>query len=171
MHGEIPGRTVLGKGHPVGAPNKTLISDTVLTPGRLVLFPVPSFILSTMQAGTTPIYNIFGMTGPSRNRESNPQNLLVGAIIAFYNQQGLLRTYSSPGGSIRSLKPRSPRCIRYIVSDHCRYSTKQTLPSLYIKHCILIPSRAVSNVFFVTFHISFRNGLPMSPCSSFVILL
>ena len=28
VHREIPGRTVLGKVHPVGAPNKTLISDT-----------------------------------------------------------------------------------------------------------------------------------------------
>ena len=28
VHGEIPGRTVLGDVHPVDAPNKTLISDT-----------------------------------------------------------------------------------------------------------------------------------------------
>ena len=28
MHGINPGRTVLGEVHPVGAPNKTLISDT-----------------------------------------------------------------------------------------------------------------------------------------------
>ena len=34
-------------------------------------FVVPMhFIVSTMQAGTTPIFNIFGMTGPSTNRES-----------------------------------------------------------------------------------------------------
>ena len=37
------------------------------------------FILSTMQAGTTPIFNVFGMTGPSSNRESNQQILLVSA--------------------------------------------------------------------------------------------
>ena len=35
------------------------------------------FILSTMQAGTTPIVNVFGMTGPSTNGQSNPQILLV----------------------------------------------------------------------------------------------
>ena len=28
VHGKIAGRTVLGEVHPVGAPNKTLISDT-----------------------------------------------------------------------------------------------------------------------------------------------
>ena len=43
------------------------------------MFHGPSFIVSTMQAGTTPIFNIFDMTGPSSNRESNPQNLLVSA--------------------------------------------------------------------------------------------
>ena len=35
--------------------------------------------VSTMQGGTTPILNVFGMTGPSSNRESNPQILLVSA--------------------------------------------------------------------------------------------
>ena len=56
-----------------------------------------------MQAGITPIFKVFGMTGPSTNQESNQQNLLVGArpppplIVAFYDQQGLLRTYWSPG--------------------------------------------------------------------------
>ena len=30
MHGEISGRTVLGEVHPVGAPNKTLISVTAM---------------------------------------------------------------------------------------------------------------------------------------------
>ena len=43
------------------------------------MFRGPYFILSTMQAGTTPIFNVFGMTGPSSNRESNPQILLVSA--------------------------------------------------------------------------------------------
>ena len=40
-----------------------------------VMFRGPHFIISTMQAGLTPIFKIFGMTGPSTNRESNPQNL------------------------------------------------------------------------------------------------
>ena len=43
------------------------------------LFCVPHFIVSTMQAGTTSIFKVFGMNGPSTNRESKPQNLLVGA--------------------------------------------------------------------------------------------
>ena len=64
------------------------------------------------QAGTTPIFKVFGITGPSTNRESNPQNLLLGPpIVAFYDQQGLLRTFSSPGGSIRSPHPGSPQGI------------------------------------------------------------
>ena len=36
MHGEIPGHTVLGGVHPVGAPNKTLISDTVKDRQKLI---------------------------------------------------------------------------------------------------------------------------------------
>ena len=43
------------------------------------MFRGPHFIIRTMQAGTYPIFKVFGMTGPSSNRESNPQNLLVGA--------------------------------------------------------------------------------------------
>ena len=35
MHGEIPGRTVSGEVHPVGASNKTLISDTATHPAVL----------------------------------------------------------------------------------------------------------------------------------------
>ena len=49
------------------------------TPGRPVMFCGPYFILSTMQAGTTPIFKVFGMTGPSNSQESNPQILLVSA--------------------------------------------------------------------------------------------
>ena len=45
------------------------------------MFHGPSFIVSTMQAGTTPIFNVFGMTGPSTNREANPQILLVGESV------------------------------------------------------------------------------------------
>ena len=54
-------------------------SHIILTPGQPVMFRGPHFIISTMQAGTTPIFNVFGMTGPSSNRESNPQILLVSA--------------------------------------------------------------------------------------------
>ena len=54
-------------------------SGIILTPGRPVMFCGPSFIVSTMQEETTPIFKRFGMTGPSSNRESNPQILLVSA--------------------------------------------------------------------------------------------
>ena len=43
------------------------------------MFLGPYFIINTMQAGATPIFKVFGVNGPSTNRESNPQNLLVGA--------------------------------------------------------------------------------------------
>ena len=48
-----------------------------------------------MQAGTTP------------NREFG--RCWVPSIVAFHDQQGLLRTYSSPGSSIRSPHLGSPR--------------------------------------------------------------
>ena len=66
------------------------------------MFRGPHFIISTMQAGTTPIFKVFGLTGPSNIWESNPQKLLVGArtkvppIVAFYDQQGILRTMIEP---------------------------------------------------------------------------
>ena len=92
--------------HVIG-PHANPPSHIILTPGRPVMFHGPFYIVSTMQAGTTHIFNVYGMTGPSSNRELNPQILLVSAklvppIVTFYNQQGLLRTYSSPGSSIRS---------------------------------------------------------------------
>ena len=34
------------------------------------------FIISTMQAGTTPIFKVFGLTGPSTNPEIEPKNPL-----------------------------------------------------------------------------------------------
>ena len=54
-------------------------SHLILTPSQPVMFHGPYFIVSTMQTGTTPIFKVFGTTGPSTNRESNPQNLLVSA--------------------------------------------------------------------------------------------
>ena len=95
-------------------------SHTILTPGRPVMFCGPHFIISTMQAGTTPIFKVFGMTGPSTNQESNPQILLVSAGSPLSsNQQGLLRTYLSPGSSIRSPHPGSPRgpLLRWVQSS------------------------------------------------------
>ena len=43
------------------------------------MFRGPYFILSTIQAGTTPIFNVFGMTGPSTKRKLNPEHHLVPA--------------------------------------------------------------------------------------------
>ena len=48
-----------------------------LTRGRTVMFHGPYSIVSTMHGGITPIVTVFGMTGPSRNKESNSQNVLV----------------------------------------------------------------------------------------------
>ena len=65
-------------------------------------------MVSTMQGGTTPIFNVFGMTGPSTNRESNPQILLMDPPYC--------RLLLSAGatedlfGSIRSPHPGSPYC-------------------------------------------------------------
>ena len=70
-------------------PHANPLSHILLTLGRPAMFP--------MQAGTTPIFKVFGMTGPSTNRESNPSWSVPGPpIFAFYDQQGLLRTYSIP---------------------------------------------------------------------------
>ena len=60
------------------------------------MFRGPYFILSTMQAGTTPIFNVFGMTGPSTNRESNPKNLFVGAGFPLSLPFTISRGYWGP---------------------------------------------------------------------------
>ena len=85
------------------------------------MFHGPYFILSAMQVGTTPIFNVFGMTGPSSNRESNPQNLLVrtgspyrrllqsaGATQDLYVTRELHQE-PPPRSSIRSPHPGSPQ--------------------------------------------------------------
>ena len=73
------------------------------------MFRGPQFIVSTMQAGTTPIFKVFGMTEPSSNRESNPlRQCWVPSIVAFYDQQEILRTNLSPGSSIRGSHPLQP---------------------------------------------------------------
>ena len=61
--------------HPLSAENKTLISNTecmyVCVFIYIYIYICPD-ILSAMQAGTTAIFNVFGMTGPSNNHELNP---------------------------------------------------------------------------------------------------
>ena len=76
----------------------------------------PSFIVSTMQEETTPIFKRLWYDWTQQQPGIEPTNPLgqcwVPPIVAFYDQQGLLRTYSLPGGSIRSPHPGSPRGSR-----------------------------------------------------------
>ena len=73
----------------------------------------PSFIVSTMQEETTPIFKRLWYDWTQQQPGIEPTNPLgqcwVPPIVAFYDQQGLLRTYSLPGSSIRSPHPGSPR--------------------------------------------------------------
>ena len=80
--------------------------------GRPVKFHGPSFIVSTVQEETTPIFKRLWYDWTQQQPGIEPTNPLgqcwVPPIVAFYDQQGLLRTYSLPGGSIRSPHPGSP---------------------------------------------------------------
>ena len=77
------------------------------------MFRGPSFIVSTMQEVTTPIFKRLWYDWTQQQPGIEPTNPLgqccVPPIVAFYDQQGLLRTYSLPGGSIRSPHPGSSR--------------------------------------------------------------
>ena len=77
------------------------------------MFRGPSFIVSTMQEETTPIFKRLWYDWAQQQPGIEPTNPLghcwAPPIVAFYDQQGLLRTYSLPGGSIRSPHPGSPR--------------------------------------------------------------
>ena len=77
------------------------------------MFHGPSFIVSTMQEETTPIFKRLWYDWTQQQPGIEPTNPLgqcwVPPIFAFYDQQGLLRTYSSPGSSIRGPHPGSPR--------------------------------------------------------------
>ena len=77
------------------------------------MFRGPSFIMSTMQEETTPIFKRLWSYWTQQQPGIEPTNPLgqcwVPPIVAFYDQQGLLRTYSLPGSSIRSPHPGSPR--------------------------------------------------------------
>ena len=69
------------------------------------MFRGPSLIVSTMQEETTPIFKRLWYDWTQQQPGIEPTNPLgqcwVPPIVAFYDQQGLLRTYSLPGGSIR----------------------------------------------------------------------
>ena len=86
----------------------------------------PSFIVSTMQEETTPIFKRLWYDWTQQQPGIEPTNPLaqcwVPPIVAFYDQQGLLRTYSLPGGSIRSPHPGSPR--GYIMARSWGYLTQ-----------------------------------------------
>ena len=61
------------------------------------MFHGPYFYASsTMQAGTTPIFNVFGMTGHSSSRELNPQNLLISAGSPLLSPFTISRGYWGP---------------------------------------------------------------------------
>ena len=79
------------------------------------MFHGPSFIVSTMQEETTPIFKRLWYDWTQQQLGIEPTNPLgqcwVPPIVAFYDQQGLLRTYSLPGGSIRSPHPGSPQGV------------------------------------------------------------
>ena len=69
------------------------------------MFRGPSFIVSTMQEETAPIFKRLWYDWTQQQpgiEHTNPLGQCwVPPIVAFYNQQGLLRTYSLPGSSIR----------------------------------------------------------------------
>ena len=77
------------------------------------MFRGPSFIVSTMQEETTPIFKRLWYDWTQQQPGIKPTNPLgqcwVPPNVAFHDQQGLLRTYSLPGGSIRSPHPGSPQ--------------------------------------------------------------
>ena len=77
------------------------------------MFHGPHLIVSTMQEKTTPIFKRLWYDWTQQQPGVELTNPLgqcwVPPIVAFYDQQGLLRTYSLPGSSIRSLHSGSPR--------------------------------------------------------------
>ena len=76
-----------------------------------------------MQKETTPIFKRLWYDWTEQQPGTEPTNPLVQCwvppIVAFYDQQGLLRTYSLPGSSIRSSQPRSPRSSLAVISIDC----------------------------------------------------
>ena len=78
-------------------------------------------ILSTMQAGTTTIFHIvhIGITWTQQQLGIEPTKPLgqcwVPPVVTFYDEQGLLNTYSTPGSSIRG--PNSGPPWGHLVKD------------------------------------------------------
>ena len=61
--------------HVIG-PHANPPSHIILTPGRPAMFRGPYLIVSTMQAGTTFIFKVFGMTVPITNRNQTHKSSL-----------------------------------------------------------------------------------------------
>ena len=92
------------------------------------MFRGPSFIVSTMQEETTPLFKRLWYDWTQQQPGIEPTNPLgqcwVPPIVAFYDQQGLLRTYSLPGGSIRSPHPGSPQGFGLLSESKSNYADK-----------------------------------------------
>ena len=92
----------------------------------------PSFIVSTMQEEITPIFKRLWYDWTQQQPGIEPTNPFgqcwVPPIVAFYDQQGLLRTYSLPGSSIRSPHPGSPR--GHASRNHSHFLTSLVLTLL-----------------------------------------
>ena len=125
-------------------PHASPPSHIILTPGRPVMFRGPSFIVSTMQGRTTPIFKRLWYDWTQQQPGIEPTNPLgqcwVPPIVAFYDQQGLLRTYLLPGGSIRSPHPGSPRGCPVTIHGEIIHTPAQppsvTVPKIALE-CIL----------------------------------
>ena len=83
-------------GYHVIGPHAYPPNHIILTPGQRVMCYGTYFIMSTMQEGTSPIFKVFGMTGPSTNRKSNPQNLLASAESPLSSPFTISRGYCRP---------------------------------------------------------------------------
>ena len=128
------------------------------------MFLGPSFIVSTMQEETTPIVKHLWYDWTQQQPGIEPTTpptrcwvpltrCWVPPIVAFYDQQGLLRTYLLPWGSIRRPHLGSPRGVKdeivfqgkhAILSNLQRYQLKfegrdHTLSeqALQLKHAIV----------------------------------
>ena len=83
---------------------KKKIKKIILTPGQLVMFHGPYFILITIQAGTSTFFKVFCMTGPSTNWESNPYNHLASAGSPY---RRLVRSVEATEGLFVTREPHS----------------------------------------------------------------
>ena len=106
------------------------------------MFRGPSFIVSTMQEGTTPIFKRFWYDWTQQQPGIEPTNPLgqcwVPPIVAFYDQQGLLRTYSLPGGSIKS-----PQCWSTVSSGPLEGTSWRARDNHRSVHCQRMPDNTV----------------------------